>query len=65
VGKDVHQGGMIMDCAECQDIIRSATSEIYVRLKDAHRAGMVHEQTMTVVMVLVRKIERQVASKVE
>jgi hypothetical protein len=54
-----------MDCAECQDIIRSATSEIYVRLKDAHRAGMVHEQTMTVVMVLVRKIERQVASKVE
>jgi hypothetical protein len=52
-------------CEECQDQVISATTEIFTRLKDAYRAGMVHEQTMTIVMALVRKIERQVASKVE
>lgn len=52
-----------MDCSECQHEIRNTTTEIYKRLKDARAGGMVHEQTMAVVLALVRKIEQQVTSK--
>ena len=52
-----------MDCSECQDRVRSATTEIYKRLKDYRRAGMVDDQVFVTVAVLLKKIENQVASK--
>jgi peptidoglycan L-alanyl-D-glutamate endopeptidase CwlK len=54
-----------MDCSECQDKILSATSEIFTRLKDYRKSGMVDDQAMAVIMALVRRIEQQVASKVQ
>jgi hypothetical protein len=61
----MNENRSLNQCMECQDVVRSATSEIYVRLRDAQKAGMIHEQTLAVVMVLLRKIEQQVASKEE
>jgi hypothetical protein len=61
----MNENRSLNQCMECQDVVRNATSEIYVRLRDAQRAGMIHEQTLAVVMVLLRKIEQQVASKEE
>jgi len=52
-----------MDCSECQDRVRSATTEIYKRLKDYRSAGMVDDQVFVTVAVLLKKIENQVASK--
>jgi hypothetical protein len=52
-----------MDCAECQDKIISATTEIFTRMRDGRKIGMIDDQLMAVISVLLRKIERQVASK--
>lgn len=52
-----------MDCSECQDIIRNATAGIYDTLKPFAKRKQIDDQAWTLTVVLLKKIENQVASK--
>lgn len=52
-----------MPCRECQHIIRHATMQIFNTLKPCREGEVLDDQAWMIVLVMLRRIEKQVASK--